>query len=357
MSKVPKRLMWLGVAVVLVAGLLVPRLELFGGGDGAGTAETPAEALEVAVQVVTPHLLAERFATVGTIQADERVEIRSELAGLLEDIRFREGTRVVRGELLVQIDDAAFVAERDRARHRVELARLREARQKDLLDEQLTSQDEYDLIASQLSVLEAELRVAEARLEKTQIRAPFSGVVGLRSVSRGAVLTPQIRITTLQKIDSVKLEFSVPENHATRVRPGETVGFRVKGSARRYEGEIYAVEPQVDRETRSLKARARCANPDGDLLPGAFADVELVVREIEDALTVPALAVIPELGSKKVFVIENDRAVARLVETGVRTATEVEITRGLAGGDRVIVSAIQRLSSGLPVREKPAETG
>ena len=131
-----------------------------------------------------------------------------------------------------------------------------------------------------------------------------------------------------------------------------SVEFRVKGSDRSYEGEIYAVEPNVDRETRSQRARARCANPEGELFPGAFADVELAVNEIENALTVPSIAVIPELGSKKLFVIEEGRAVARLVETGVRTDTEVEIVRGLEPGDHVIVSAIQRLSSGLAVKEK-----
>ncbi len=352
MSKTTKSLLWLGAAALAVAALLVPRL----GSSGGGGPEAPAaeKALEVDVRVLKPHLLVERFATVGTIRADEWVEVRSEISGVLEEILFEEGARVERGQLLARLDDDELAAERDRARHRVELARLREARQQDLLDQGLTSQEEYDLALSQLNVLEAELRLAEAQLEKTEIRAPFPGVVGLRSVSRGAAISPQTRITTLQKIDSVKIEFTVPESHAGRVRPGETVRFRVKGSERDHEGTIYALEPNVDRETRSLRARARSANPDGELLPGAFADVELAVREIEDALTVPAMAVIPELGSKKVFVVEDGRAVPRLVETGVRTETEVQITRGLAAEDRVIVSAIQQLHSGLPVREKAA---
>jgi membrane fusion protein (multidrug efflux system) len=163
-----------------------------------------------------------------------------------------------------------------------------------------------------------------------------------------------MRIATLQKIDTVKMEFTVPESYAGRVKLGESVRFRVKGSDRDHEGEIYAFEPNIDRETRSLRARARSANPDGELVPGAFADVDLAIREIEDALTVPALAIIPELGSKKVFVVEDGKAMPRLIETGVRTPTEVQIVRGLEPGDRVIVSAIQRLSSGLPVREKAA---
>ncbi len=346
-----KSVLWLAAAIIAVGALLLPRLDSAGADREAGRVPA-AEALTVETLAVTPHLLVERFATVGTIRADEQIELRSEISGVLREIRFAEGSLVAEGQLLVQIDDAEFVAERDRARHRVELARLREARQQDLLAQGLTSQDEYDLALSQLNVLRAELRLAEAELEKTQIRAPFRGVIGLRSVSRGTALTPQTRIARLQKIDRVKIEFSVPEGHAARVRVGEAITFRVKGTARAHTGEIYALEPNVDSETRSLRARARCANPDGELLPGAFADVELAITEIEDALTVPAMAVIPELGSKKVFIAEDGKAVPRLVETGVRTDTEVQITRGLAAGDRVIVSAIQQLSSGLPVREK-----
>jgi membrane fusion protein (multidrug efflux system) len=352
-SRIAKSLLWLAAAAVAVGALLVPRLDSSRAAGEAVRAPS-TEALPVETLTLSPHRLVQRFATVGTIRADEQVELRSEISGVLREIHFTEGSLVGKGQLLVQLDDAEFVAERDRARHRVELARLREARQEDLLAQGLTSQEEYDLALSQLNVLQAELRLAEVELLKTRIHAPFRGVIGLRSVSRGAAMTPQTRIATLQKIDTVKVEFSVPENHAARVRVGETISFRVKGVARDHVGEIYALEPNFDRETRSLRARARCDNPDGELLPGAFADVELAINEIEDALTVPAIAVIPELGSKKVFIVEDGRAMPRLVETGVRTDTEVQITRGLSPGDRVIVSAIQRLNSGLPVSEKSA---
>lgn len=343
-----KRLLWSVLAVAAIAGLLALRLEPAAKTDVAKPAK--AAVLEVRTIVVTPHLLVERLGTIGTIQADERVEIRSEISGILTEILFDEGSRVAAGQLLVQIDDVQYVAARDRAQNRVELARLREARQQDLLHQQLVSQDEYDLALSQLNVLRAELRLAEAELAKTQIKAPFAGVVGLRSVSRGAAITPQMPIATLQKLDTVKLEFTVPETYADRLRIGDSVRFRIKGSAEDYSGRIYAVEPNIDPETRSLRARARSANPDGRLLPGAFADVELVVREVQDALTVPSVAVIPELGSRKVYVVEDGRAVPRLIETGIRTESEVQVTGGLSAGDMVIVSAIQQLSTGRPVR-------
>jgi membrane fusion protein (multidrug efflux system) len=201
-------------------------------------------------------------------------------------------------------------------------------------------------------VFAAELRLAEAQLEKTRIRAPFRGLIGLRRVSQGAALTPQTRIATLQALDTVKVDFSVPERYAGRIRAGGTVDFRVEGLEEAFVGEIYAVEPAVDPNTRSLRARARTANPNGVLLPGAFADIEVVVHELEDALAVPATAIIPELGGKKVFVVEDGRAQPRPVETGIRAETEVQILRGLGPGDRVIVTGVQRLSTGLAVTER-----
>ena len=353
MSTLSKRLLWSTIALAAFAAVLVPRLDL-SSEAAEGVTVAVEETLRVETHIVTPRRLVESFSTVGTIQADEQVEIRSEIAGVLNEIHFDEGARVRSGQLLVKIDDTQLTAERDRTLHRVELARLRESRFEGLAGQGLISQDEYDLALSQLRVLDAELRLAEARLEKTRITAPFGGVIGFRAVSPGSAITPQTRIATLQKLDRVKLEFSVPERYAAWVRPGGSAAFRVRGSERDFEARIYAVEPSVDRETRPLRARARCANPSGELLPGAFADVSLTVREIEDALMVPSMAVIPELGAKKVFVLEQGLAVSRRVETGIRTESEVEITHGLSPNDRVIVSGIQRLSSGLPVEERPA---
>jgi membrane fusion protein (multidrug efflux system) len=350
------RLFWLGLGLAALAALLAPRLlpTILSAGRSAETpTEESEETLEVEVRLLAPQRLEERLATTGTVQAEERVEIRPEISGTLEKILFEEGARVERGQLLVKIDDEQLTAERDRAHHRLELARMREARESDLLDQGLISQDDYDRTRSELNVLEAELRLTEAQLEKTRIRAPFRGLIGLRRVSEGAALTPQTRIVTLQALDTVKIDFSVPERYAGRIRAGDTVDFRVEGLEETFVGEIYAVEPAVDPNTRSLMARAQTANPDGVLLPGAFADIEVVVHEIEDALAVPATAIIPELGGKKVFVVEEGRAQPRPVETGIRAESEVQILRGLVPGDRVIVTGVQRLSTGLVVNERP----
>ncbi len=215
--------------------------------------------------------------------------------------------------------------------------------------------DQTRLAQSELNVLRAELELVEARLIKTKIHAPFGGIVGLRDVSVGSYLTPQTRIATLQDVNPVKVDFSVPEKYVRYLQTGTDIQFRTKGTEEAHTGTIAAVEPLVDLETRSLTIRATSPNPDGDLVPGAFADVEIVVRRIEGALAVPNRAVIPELGGKKVFVVADGEAQPRSVETGLRTAELIEVTRGLEANDQVIVSAIQRLRPGLPVQVQESE--
>jgi membrane fusion protein (multidrug efflux system) len=345
-----RTLAWAAVAAILIAGALVPRLLSSRSGPSPGREMSSSDAaVPVRTVTVRPQTLTERLSTTGTVRANEDVELVAEISGKVSGINFREGSRVAKGQLLLEIDDEQLRAERDRAAYRLNLAERSEARQRRLLDEGLTSQEEYDFALSELNVLRAELELAEARLVKTRIHAPFEGVIGLRDVSIGSYLTPQTRIATLQDVDPVKIDFSVPEKYVRHLREGATIQFRTKGSERAHTGTIFAIEPLVDLDTRSLTVRARSPNPDGELVPGAFADVEIVVRRIEGALAVPSRAVIPELEGKKVFVYESGEAQPRPVETGLRTAELVEVTRGLEANDRVIVTAIQRMRPGLPV--------
>jgi membrane fusion protein (multidrug efflux system) len=349
MSIRPRTLIYAGVAAVLVAGALVPRLLSSRSRGPAAPARSGPTAVRVQVVGVEPRTLTERLSTTGTVRANEDVELVVEIAGKVSGIHFREGSRVRAGQLLLEIDDTQLRAERERAAHRVSLAERSEARQRRLLDDGLTSQEEYDFAQSELNVLRAEQALVEARLVKTKIHAPFAGVIGLRDVSVGSYLTPQTRIATLQDVNPVKVDFSVPEKYVGHLRAGASIQFRTKGSEEPHTGTIVAVEPLVDTETRSLTVRATSPNPRGILVPGAFADVEIVVRRIEGALAVPNRAVIPELGGKKVFVVEEGQAQPRPVETGLRTADLVEVTEGLEPGDRVIVTAIQRMRPGAPV--------
>jgi len=345
-----------GVALLAAPRFLSSRRELPPPGPAA-TAETQEAPLRVHVVRLDPRPLAERLSTTGTVRANEQVDLVSEIAGVVKKIEFKEGTPVHRGRRLVKIEDDELQAQRDRVVHRLSLAESRETRQRELREQGVTSEQEYDVASNELSVLRAELRLVDAQIEKTEIRAPFDGIIGLRYVSEGSFLTPQTRIATLQDLDSVKIDFTLPEQYAGRIHPGDAITFSIKGSDHERTARVYAIEPRINAETRSLLIRARADNPGRSLLPGAFADVGLSVGEVPDALVVPSLAVVPELGGKKVFVVEDGVAQARPVETGIRTETEVQLLSGVDAGDQVIVSAIQRLRPGLPVDPVPAGAG
>src|SRR5687767_2969779 len=182
------------------------------------------------------------------------------------------------------------------------------------------------------------------------IRAPFDGVVGLRFVSEGAFVNATTRVATLQRLDNLKIDFSVPEKYAGRIRIGAPITFTVAGGDQKAKGEIYAFDPRIDVITRTVLIRAICPNPEGRLLPGAFANVDVVLDQLNDALLVPAVAVVPGLSEKNVFVVDDGKAVRRAVETGMRTESMVQILSGLKAGDLVITSGLQQIRAGLPVR-------
>ncbi len=349
MNAFQRRGLGVAAALAILALIAVPKfieLRRDAAPVSTGTSKT---VLRVKVHRVAPMPLTERLATTGTVRANEEVEIISEISGKVSDIFFKEGSSVSAGELLLKIDDSELAAERMRALYRVELAKRAEIRQQQLLEDGVISSENYDVALGELNVLRAELQLIDAQLLKTEIRAPFGGTIGLRWVSPGSYLSSQTRIASLQDPDPVKLDFSVPERYSGLMKVGEEISFAVNGFDRNFPGTIYAIEPSVDASTRSLRLRARCPNSDGALVPGTFANVDLVLRSVPEALTVPSIAIIPELGGKKVFLYADGQAEPRTVETGIRTESEVQITSGLSEGDLVITTGILQLKPGLEV--------
>jgi len=356
MNTKPRWGLGLAAALAILAALAAPKLIQMRQTNQPAAAATSEKILRIRVHRVVPIALTERLSTTGTLRANEEVDIVSEVSGKISAIHFEEGSRVAAGDLLLKIDDSELVAERQRAIYRVELAERAEARQQQLLDDGVISREHHDVALGELNVLRAELQLIEAQLLKTEIRSPFSGILGLRWVSPGSYLSSQTRIASLHDLDPVKLDFTVPEKYSALMKVGDEISFAVGGFERSFPGTIFAIEPSVDASTRSLWMRARCPNSDGALLPGTFANVDLVIRSVPDALTVPSIAVIPELGGKRVFVYENGTAESRAVETGIRTESVVQIVSGLAEGDLVITSGILQLRPGLEVEIEEAET-
>jgi len=301
-----------------------------------------------AVKVV-PERFTEKLAATGSLRAEEGVELQAEINGKVVTVAFQEGARVHRGDLLVKLNDADLKAQLTRAVFRRDLAEIKERRMAKLLTSQSVTDEEYDVAVNDLNVQRAEVALVEAAIAKTEIRAPFEGVVGLRFVSEGAFVNATSRIATLQSLDRMKVDFSVPEKYGPRIKNGTTISFSVSGLERKFQGEIYAQEPRIDAATRTLQLRALCPVNDGQLLPGTFASVELTLSEIGNAILVPSVAVVPGVSEKYVFVVENGKAVRKSVQLGTRTDSSVQIVDGLKPGEVVITSGIQQLRGGLPV--------
>lgn len=309
-----------------------------------------AEGLAVKTYQVEPRSFDEAVQVTGELRANEEVELRAEEDGRVIGLHFDEGQRVAVGELLVKINDADLQAQRRRAEVERELAAQREARTRTLLAEKTISQEVYDEARGRLQVLDAELELIAARIARTEIHAPFAGVLGLRQVSEGSYLTSSQAVATLQSLDPIKIDFAVPEKYASTVRTGADVELEVAGHDGTFTGRVYAVEPRIDANTRTIQVRAQAPNPQRRLLPGAFAKVRLVLGSDDEALLVPSIALIPGLEATTVYVAEAGTAQPRQVRVGRRTADRVQILEGLEAGDRVIVSGLQQLRPGLAVK-------
>lgn len=309
--------------------------------------------LVVEVTQVRPQPLRDTLSATGSLLAREWVSLQAERAGVIRGIHFEEGQPVRSGQLLVAIDDSELRAQFKRARAQLDLATAIERRDRQLLETGgLVSQIEYDRSLASLNIAGAEVALIEAQLAKTRIVAPFDGIAGLRQVSPGAYLTPGAPVASLRDISSLRLDFSLPERYRNYIRTGQNVTFRIAGEPDTFQATLLAIEPSVDLNTRSLQIRAIAPNEGQRLLPGSFAQVEVPIAEIPDALLIPPIALIPGLEQQTVFVHRDGQVEARLVETGLRTADAVQILAGLQPGDEVAVTGILQLRHGQRVQAR-----
>lgn len=329
--------------VILIFGILAyPKIKpLFSSPADTQTQNSPARSLlQVDVVQMDYETIEDRIFSSGTIEANEVVELSTEASGIITSIFFEEGREVEKGQLLVKINDSELQAQKQRAEYRLNLAEQREERQRRLLERGGISQDDYDATLNEVNVLRAEVRLIDAQIDRTEIRAPFSGIIGLKYVSVGSYISPATRIASLQEMDPIKIDFSIPERHLTRVSIGDRILFSVQGIDSTFTGEVYAIEPRIDTQTRTLQIRALSPNPDILLFPGAFATITLIMEQIDNALMVPAIAVIPELNAQKLFVLNDGKVEERRVQTGIRTSEKVQILDGIERGDLVLTTGL-----------------
>jgi membrane fusion protein (multidrug efflux system) len=340
-----------GVCIAILVFLTSPRLRQLIPDTGAGrsTAERDGRIQVTAVQI-RPETVNNMVRANGTVMANEEVDLRSEMTGKVEKIYFSEGSRVRKGELLIKLDDSELRAERSKLESQRKVLQEKERRRKQLLEKQSISPEDYEAAQNELNSIIAEGELIEAKIRKTELRAPFDGLIGLRYVSEGSYVSPDIRIASLQNVSIVKVDFSVPERYARAVRKGQPIEFRVSGLPEMHRGKIFAVEPKIDPVTRNVLLRAICPNDEGHIIPGAFAEVELVLEQISDALMIPSEALVPDIQGQKVYICQGGFAREVRVEIGLRTDTRVQVTRGLHPSDTVLTSGLLQVVPGSPVK-------
>jgi membrane fusion protein (multidrug efflux system) len=339
----------LGIKPILIIATVIILLSACNKSDSAGDKKSQGGKMNPKVAanyiVIRDTTLKESIVITGNIQADESVDLRTESAGKVTKIFFSEGAKVKQGELLLKINDQELKAQYDRAKARQKLAEEQEYRQRILLKKEAISQQEYDIVFTELQSLKAETELINAQLAKTELRAPFAGQLGLRMISVGDYITPTSTITKLVKNDKVKITFSIPEKYSNSMKKNAEIIFMVEGNDRKYKANVYAIEPMIDENTRTLQVRA-IANNDGELIPGSFSKVELGLKEIKNAILVPNQAIIPILKGKKVYTVENGLAKEVIIETGIRNDQFIQVTSGLNVGDTVITTGIMSIKNG-----------
>lgn len=316
-----------------------------GAGGGAGRQQ-----LSVTAMVLQPQVLSsDVYLAKGVLLPEEEVNLTFEVSGKITNIYFREGSFVNQGVLLAKVNDAPLQAELRKLKTQLPLAQDRVYRQGTLLEKDAISQETYQTVTTELEKLKADIDLIESRIAQTELRAPFSGVIGLRQVSVGAYASPSVIVSKLTKISPLKLEFSMNENQVRQIPIGTEISFRIENDLNTYNAVIYAVESQLDPKTLTLKARARYANPGGKLKPGLSASLQTLISEVPDAIVIPSISSIAEMGRDIAYVYKNGVAKEVEITKGYRTSSSVEVLSGLSAGDTLLTTGVMQLRDGLPV--------
>ncbi len=318
--------------------------------DVASNGQNGPQPLMVNGYIVRTQDIDEMIYASGTLLAQEEVEIRNEIAGKISAILFKEGSKINKGELLVTMYDDDLQAQLKKLKVQKELAETTKERQKDLLLINGISQQDYELSLNQLNIILADIELIQAQISKTKITAPFNGVIGLKSVSAGANIPANTKIATMQEIDPIKLEFAIPEKYRPMITEQTEVNFTTESTEGIFTGKIYAFEPKIDLATRTLLVRALCSNSKFDLYPGAFANIEIPLKQVNHAILIPTQSLVPELKGQKVFVVRNDKAEKISVLTGMRNDSSIQITSGLREGDTVLTTGIMQVRPGMSLQ-------
>ena len=362
---------WWLAAAVIVAALAFIKIKYFpsqnageGKGGGKGGAAGPGAKgggggkggkggggpLPVQVFVVKPAKLTDAVAATGSVLADEQLIVRSELNGRITSLNFKEGQPVSKGQLLLSINADEIQAQQQKLRYNIKLYADQEKRQRTLLEKEYISAQEYEQANNALLTAQADMKLLQAQLAKAYVRAPFSGIAGLRNLSVGAYVSPNTPITTISRIEPVKVDFAVPGRYASAVKVGDRVQVLDEASSKKYDAKVYAINPQIDPASRTLSVRAIYANSKHELQPGAFVRVNLQIGQVDEAIQIPTEAVSPEASGYIVYKVVKGKAERQPVKIGIRSESLIQITDGLAAGDTIMRTGILQVKAGDKVK-------
>jgi membrane fusion protein, multidrug efflux system len=299
--------------------------------------------------IISPTNMSELINSTGTLRPDEEVDLAFETSGKIVGINFTEGTRVKKGDLLAKINDKPLQAQLEKLQAQLKMAEAKEFRERSLLGRDAISQESYDQVLTDVQTINADINLIKAQIAMTELRAPFDGIIGLRYLSEGSYTTTATKIAKLIKISPLKIEFSISEKYSSEIRIGYPITFTIDGSNQIFDANIYAVDPKVDINTRTIVLRAMYPNKNEELKSGRYAGITLELSKIENTAAIPTEAVIPEMDGEKVFIYKNGKAQSVKISTGLRTESKIQITEGLKFGDTLITTGIMQLRQNLPI--------
>jgi membrane fusion protein (multidrug efflux system) len=344
------------ILIVFLTGLvLYPKYKPFllnkmkGGSKSQAPLRQAQQKLNVTGYLIVPEEMSELINSTGTLRPDEEVDLSFETSGKIVEIKFTEGAHVKKGALLAKINDKPLQAQLEKLKVQLKMAEAKQFRQKTLLVRDAISQESYDQIETDVQSLKADINLIRARISETELRAPFDGVIGLRYLSEGSYATSATKIVKLIKNSPIKIEFSISEKYTSEIKIGYPITFKVDGINQIFNASIYAVDPKIDINTRTIVLRAIYPNVNEELKSGRYAGISLELSRKENAIAIPTEAVIPEMDGEKVFIYRQGKAQPVKIEIGLRTESKIQITSGLKFGDTLLVTGIMQLRPNLPV--------
>ncbi|MDD3319835.1 MAG: efflux RND transporter periplasmic adaptor subunit [Paludibacter sp.] len=295
---------------------------------------------EVDAYIVHPSLLINDISVSGSLQAFESVELKTEVSGRVVEINLSEGEFVKKGTLLVKLFNDDLQAELNKLKSQLAIQEQIYKRQKELLTVDGITQNEYEQNGLTISALKADIEVQKAMIRKTEILAPFDGMIGLRNISVGAIVNSSTLLATIRTGNKLKLDFFVPEKYSSEIKKGMNVKFSLSNNDELYDATVFATERGIEDATRNMKVRAIVKSNSNELIAGNFVNVKLRLSENNNALMIPTQALIPQDNGTMVVVSRNSIAKFVLVKTGIRKSAAIEITEGIQKGDTIVTSGL-----------------